>query len=600
MAMDSESQSARFSRRAVLGAITTGVCSSTGCVKRARSLINRGSPEQVFLEIKSVPADSDPSSVQISRYLAEKLEAVGANVEVTLLETNELYQEILINQEFDLAVVSHPGGRDPDFLRPLLHSRFSEEPGWQNPWGLTDLTIDELLDDQIDQQGDQRRSTIHELVREISRKQPFTPIVFNNFIRSYREEKFSGWHTASLNSIFLYLSLTPTSIEPTEQNQNALSVVLTDDRVTNNFNPLSVEYRDLGTFTDLVYDSLLRFNDHEPVPWIAESLEWDTTPTGLTSTITIRDGIEWHDGERLTPDDIAFTYDFLGDTTLDQHEIAVPAPQYRGEVSLVETVETTDESTVTISFGSQNRQVCEQPLTVPILPAHEWTDKSALANIAGIELLQGTTEALVWDNMSPVGSGIFRVTGSQTDQWLEMTRFDNHFLTDEPANIDAQFHGGPSFERLRMEVAPSYEAALELLRTGEGDVIGDELNYELVPQIGEADTLQLKVDRSPSFYAIGFNTASGPLSNPHFRRAVAQLLDKQFIADVIFGGFADPTADPIRDETWSPSEFEWNGTDPAVPFAGEHGDLNVEAAKSNFADAGYQYGGEGKLLSRTE
>ncbi len=600
MAGDTGSQSTRVSRRTILSATTAGLCSAAGCVKRARSLVTRVSPEQVSLEIKATPADSDPAGVRISQLLAENLEAIGVSVEVTLLETNELYLDILINQQFDLAVLPHPGGRDPDFLRPLLHSRFSEEPGWQNPWGFTDLTIDELLNTQTQQEGAQRRATIQELLQEIALKQPFTPIVFRDFIRSYRPEKFAGWNTTSLDSIFFYLTLTPTDFDTNGQNQETLSVVITDERLTNNFNPLSVEYRELGTFTDLVYDSLIRFDDNIPIPWIATTWEWTRGQTGLVATLSIRDGIEWHDGQPLTVDDIAFTYEFIADTTLDHHDMSVPAPRYRGEVTLVEEVEVRDDSTVTIRFNSGNQRVCEQSLTIPILPRHEWEDQSALANVAGFELLQGTTEALVWDNMSPVGSGIFNVTGSQSDQWLEMTQFDAHFLTDAPPEIDSRYHGGPSFDRLRMIVAPSDEAALELVRQGEADIIGDGLSKDLVPQIGQAETLQLKVDQSRSFYTVGYNTTRAPLTNPNFRRAVAQLLDKEYITDVIFGGFASPTVDPIRDEDWSPSEFQWNGTDPVVPFAGDYGELAVDEAMSNFVDAGYQYSSEGELLTRTE
>lgn len=600
MARDSESRSARLSRRAVLSTIGAGVSSTSGCVNRARSLINRVSPEQISLEIKAAPADSDPGGARISRYLAENLEAIGADVEITLLETNELFREILVNQRFDIAVLPHPGGRDPDFLRPLLHSQFSEEPGWQNPWGFVDLTIDELLETQLQQQGDQRRATIQELVREVSRKQPFTPIVFRNFIRAYRTEKFSGWNAASLDSMLFYLSLSRNDFEGNERNQDTLSIAITDERVTNNFNPLSVEFRDLGTFTDLVYDSLIRFDEQEPIPWIATGWEWNISQAGLAVTLPIRNGIEWHDGQPLTPEDIVFTYEFLSDTTLDREEISVPAPRYRGETSLIEEIELIDDSTVRMVFNSQSRQVCELPLTVPILPAHEWEDKSALANIAGIELLEGTTEALVWDNMSPVGSGIFEVTGTQPDQWLEMTQFDNHFLSTEPPEIDSRFYDKPVFNHLRMEVTPSDEAALELVRTGDADVIGDEVNHDHVPRIGQSENILLKVDKSSTYYATGYNTTRTPLSNPHFRLAVGQLLDKQFIANVIFGGFADPTADTLRDPKWSPMAFEWDGSDPVVPFAGENGELDVESAKSNFVAAGYQYNSDGELLTRSK
>lgn len=600
MDVSSESHSTRLSRRAVLGALSVGSVSTVGCVRRARSLINRTSPEQVSLEIKTTPADSNTAAIRIARYLADHLETVGVGVNVVPMAIDELYLDMLINHQFDVAVVPHPGGRDPDFLRPLLHSRFSEEPGWQNPWGFVDFNIDELLDTQIQQEEQRRQPIIHELLLEIARKQPFTPIVFRNFIRGVRSGKFSGWNTFSLDSIFSYLALQPTNAGDTDDQYPALSVGVTDERITRNFNPLSVEFRDKGTFTDLVYEPLIRFYRDEPVPWLAESFEWNTVPNGLEVTMTIREDLMWHDGSPLRVDDIAFTYEFLADTSLDQQEITIPAPRYRGEVTLVNDVEIINDKTVSISFNSRSQDVCEQPLTIPILPEHEWRDKSALANIAGFELFEGTTEALVWDNMSPVGSGILRVTDSQPERWLEMTRFDDHFLHNEPTGIDARFHGGPSFDQLRIQVAPSDEAAFELLTTGEVDAIGDELGNDLVPQIGRDGNVVMKVDESPSFYMVGYNTRRAPLANPHFRRAVAKLIDKQYIADVIFGGFAEPTVDPVRDEYWSPESFQWDGDDSIVPFAGEEGELDPGEAQRNFIDAGYQYSSEGELLTRAD
>ncbi|MCH7662594.1 MAG: hypothetical protein IH859_01840, partial [Chloroflexi bacterium] len=59
-----------------------------------------------------------------------------------------------------------------------------------------------------------------------------------------------------------------------------------------------------------VYDSLyIRTPELEPIPSLATS----ATPSedGLTWTITLREGVNWHDGEPFTVEDVIFSYNFL-------------------------------------------------------------------------------------------------------------------------------------------------------------------------------------------------------------------------------------------------------------------------------------------------
>ncbi len=54
-----------------------------------------------------------------------------------------------------------------------------------------------------------------------------------------------------------------------------------------------------ATLTDKAAD------DFETIPGLAES--WEASPDGLTYTYTLRDGLQWSDGEPLTAEDIAYT-----------------------------------------------------------------------------------------------------------------------------------------------------------------------------------------------------------------------------------------------------------------------------------------------------
>ena len=58
----------------------------------------------------------------------------------------------------------------------------------------------------------------------------------------------------------------------------------------------------------LIYDFMIGYSmkDMSPAPSLAT--EWETSEDGLTWTFDIRDDVDWSDGEPLTANDIAFTY----------------------------------------------------------------------------------------------------------------------------------------------------------------------------------------------------------------------------------------------------------------------------------------------------
>lgn len=593
-------------RRDVLAGIAGGLLAVTGgCVKRIRSIVNRDQAEQVSVRIKTMPADEDEVAVTLARHLADNLEAAGVDVRLSLMPENELLRDVLINHDFDLYVATHPGATDPDFLRPLTHSRFAGETGWQNPFGFADLTVDDLLEEQRRTRGRSRRMTVEDVQREVVRQQPFASVVVSDDVWAVREDAFVGWQEFGLDSPLTYLSLQPSTDEPigegpgdgTPVREGPLRVVSTDDRLTKNSNPIAVEFRNRGTFMGLLYDSLAREYDGRLQPWLAESWSWEEGPDGtLTLTATLREDLTWHDGSALTTEDVAFTYRFLSDTTLGKQETAVPAPQYRDRTSLVETAEAIDDRRVELTIEA-SREVARRTLTLPILPEREWRPMSAEADIAGVDVADGTTEALVWDNPEPVGSGPLAFDRRIPEEMVRFTPFDDHFLGREGIAPADRF-GHVPFTELEVRVAPSTTAAVELVAADSVEATATSLNAADVPRIGRNPDLQLVVQQSRSFYHVGFNADEAPTSNTRFRRTVSRLIDKSHVAESIMNGYASPVASPLAGTLWLPPDLEWTDEDPELPFLGEGGELDEEAAREAFRKAGFRYDEDGRLLAR--
>jgi peptide/nickel transport system substrate-binding protein len=586
MVRDDSARSLHVSRRAVLaGGATAAAAASSGCAARLQSILNRDAQQQISLSIKTVPADNDRGAIRIARTVADNLNAVGVDAQVQPMAPAELLRDVLINHNFELYVARFPGDRagDPDFLRPLVHSRFGGEPGWQNPFGFADLDVDDLLQGQQTSSGTTRGTAVDRLQRSVVRSQPFAVLAMPDDISAVRDDRFEGWTDYRLTDPLRYLDLSPNVDATTAR------VAITDGRVTQNLNPLAVEYRGEGTVLDLIYDPLVRPVDGEGVPWLADRITWDGSGDSQSAVVELREGLEWHDGTSLSAADVSFTYQFLNDTTMTGEDAgAVPAPRYRGEASLVEDASAQGAGEVAIDFVTASRPVARRALTVPVFPRHVWRERTDTVSGAG-----QTTEAVIWENPQPVGSGPFQFQSRSAGQRIRLSRYDGHFLR---TGTDHPFSGAPAYRELVFLVAPSSLSAVEFVAASEADATGTSLQPRAVPRIGRESGVELSAQPSRSFYHIGFNARNAPLSNPNFRRATARLVDKGEVVSEVFDGYATPAVSPLEGTDWLASDLAWNGEDPEVPFFGAGGDLDEPAARAAFRDAGFQYDDEGRLV----
>jgi len=585
-----------ITRRQLLGtAAVASVGATSGCVSRLRSILNRDGPSTVSLSITTPPADDDRVATLIARQLEENLRAVGIDVSMNYLPLIELNRQVLLNRDFDLFIGQFPPARDPDALRPMYHSKFSSEAGWQNPFGYTSIDADDALDRQRATSGERRDEAVGNFCRRLTLEQPATTIAFLDEIRAVRTDRFTGWEQRSLQDPIAYLALE--SAAPTGSETLRLAVV--DSRLSRNLNPLSIEYRRPTPFTDLLYDPLARRIDGELVPWLGS--EWEWLDDDETLQVSLRPGLVWHDGVSITAGDVAFTFRFLSDTSLDSLNQAVPAPVFRDLSSLVADATAIDDETVELTFESTSRTVATRALTTPVLPEHDWLETATVADVSGFGGSENVTEALIRENSEPVGSGVVTVDSVTPDQEVLLKPFENHFLSQfgRPLNdVPDSFIGGPEFDRLRFRIVPSNETAVNLVSTGDldGTATAVDPREAIVESIGQSADVSMLVEQSTSPYQIGFNTAEQPFNDPYFRRLVARLIDKQFVVDRALRGYGTPAAHPLDRTRWTPEELTFAAADPVVPFFGQNGKLDVEAAREAFIERGYEFDGSGSLI----
>jgi peptide/nickel transport system substrate-binding protein len=303
----------------------------------------------------------------------------------------------------------------------------------------------------------------------------------------------------------------------------------------------------------LNYNMLFGFSkkDLTPVPELAN--ECTPSEDSMTWTCDIRDDAKWHDGEKLTSRDIAFTYKFIIDNALSVFSDYLPFNP---------TFETPDDTTL-IWKAEEPTFAPTLPPYIPIIPEHIWAplDGKPGKEIKGFE------------NVPAVGSGPFQLVEWEPDQFFRMEARPGHFF------------GESTLDEVVFQVFQSKEAEAQALRAGQIDFAYD-LSPTLYKTLQDVDNITTLHD-SPSYYTnFAWNFGGqGPDATNHpaihdlaLRQAVAHATDKQAIVDVVWQGAA-LTGDSIL----KPSNGYWYLD---IPKEDEY-TFDLDLANQILDDAGY-------------
>jgi peptide/nickel transport system substrate-binding protein len=248
--------------------------------------------------------------------------------------------------------------------------------------------------------------------------------------------------------------------------------------------------------------------------------DWEVTNDGKTYTFQLREGVEFHNGDPLTPEDIQFTLD-RSINEFDSWRIAPLKSPYDGGVEIVSDTE------IKLNFE------------IPYAPALIYLT-AAPARMGAV-----VSEAAINDMgqeeyaITPVGTGPFEVVEHNTGSQLTLEAYDNYFMEDENGN---QL---PYLDTVNVSMVPEDETRVNGLRTGEIDFT-DAFPYSSASQLEGMADVEERVQTGATIVGLMFNCAQEPFDDPEVRRAVAKLIDReQFIQDAYFG-YATPGLGPLN------------------------------------------------------
>jgi peptide/nickel transport system substrate-binding protein len=159
-----------------------------------------------------------------------------------------------------------------------------------------------------------------------------------------------------------------------------------------NFNPLLDQDSSRWPTQGGIYEPMLIYNTAtgETVPWLAE--KWEFSPDNATITFTLRDGVNWSDGQPFSSKDVKFTFDYM-----IKNEALAGTESVRGVLPLIESVEAPNEKTVVVTFKEVYTPGLYDIGEQMIVPEHLWKD---------------VDDPVTFANEQPVGTGPFTEIGA--------------------------------------------------------------------------------------------------------------------------------------------------------------------------------------------
>lgn len=298
-------------------------------------------------------------------------------------------------------------------------------------------------------------------------------------------------------------------------------------------NPVICQFNEVDRdLCALVFDGLLQFDAHGNLqPDLAES--WQASPAGDVFTFTLRSDARWHDGLRVTADDVIFTAQLMQDPNLP----VLPDLTILWRTVIAEKV---DERTVVFKLGSPYAPFPDYTTIrwFGVLPKHYWQRYNP----------RELTRAQL--NTQPIGSGPFRVT-----------EVDSQHVRLEP--VPAAFSHQPMLEALVFRFFPDYESVLAAADRGEIHGVSRVLP-ELLAQAEAMPNLHLFTSPIPgySLVLLNLNSPNLPyLGDQKVRQALAYGLDRERILDDIVPGAGMLANSPILPGTWA-----YNPDTPSYSF----------------------------------
>ena len=299
----------------------------------------------------------------------------------------------------------------------------------------------------------------------------------------------------------------------------------------NSLNPLIVNNRSYYYFSKLIFESLFEYDENFQI--VNQLVENYSFKDNNTLNIKLKDNVYWHDGEKLTAYDVAFTINtikYSDDDSTYKRLWRSYVGNFNGDnINNIMKALVIDELTMDIVFGFEFSHKLEV-LTFPIIPRHIFVDS--------IENGRSYERALVAEDYIPIGTGPFKFVSYEKYKNIQLEANENYR------------EGRPYIDTITGMILDDKELALISFETGQTDLaFSVGVDWEKFAQNKQVNIIEYI---SQSYEFLGFNFSNEVFSKygQGLRRAIAYGINRQEIIENVYLGHATQIDVPIHPNSW--------------------------------------------------
>jgi peptide/nickel transport system substrate-binding protein len=251
-----------------------------------------------------------------------------------------------------------------------------------------------------------------------------------------------------------------------------------------------------------IFDNLItRDNKGEIVPQIATS--WKQISDAVIE-FQIRSDVVFHDGQKLTPEDVVFSVRRITDPKFGSPQV--------GQFNKIIKAEVAGANGVRLTTDGPYPALLAQLVKLSIVPKHvvEAVGKDAF-------------------NLKPVGSGPYVFQTWQRGVQVTLVRNDKYWGTKGP------------FPTVVFRAVPDAATRVANLQAGASD-LAVTLNSDLAAQLKSSPKTKVLSVPTERVAYLRLNTSKPPLDNDKIRQAIVLAVDKTSLVDGILGGYDKPVS----------------------------------------------------------
>lgn len=269
------------------------------------------------------------------------------------------------------------------------------------------------------------------------------------------------------------------------------------------WDPTAVTFPAGQSIYKAVFDSPMFVGDDlNAGPRLFESYRW-VDDSGTKLEITIRDDIYFHDGSKMSAEDVKFTFERGANTKT----LAL-----NGMMPTTRSVEVTGPNTAVITFSQPTPTALKGLafLSAYILP------KAYFEKVGEAEFLN-----------KPIGAGPYKIVDYKRGSRITLEAHDKYW------------GGKPKIDKVIFDIVPDSSARVAAVESGRVDM-AVQIPVREVTRLEKNPKLEAKVYPYSEIYILQMPSYSETFKNEHVRRAMHMAIDKQGLSRAFYNNTAQP------------------------------------------------------------